>query len=95
MFNFRKKREKKLKYKCPCCGYYTFTDKPVGEYDICPVCFWEDDPFQADNPDLEGMSNGVSLNQARENFKKFGACEECHVESVRPPKEDELTGLDE
>ena len=95
MFNFLKKKEKKLKYKCPCCGYYTYAKKPNGEYDICPVCFWEDDPFQAKNPDLEEMANTVSLNQARANYKKFGACEERCLEFVRPPKEDELTGLDD
>lgn len=31
-----------MKYKCPCCGYYTFDEKPNGNYDICEVCFWED-----------------------------------------------------
>ena len=36
------------KYKCPCCGFYTFDEKPNGNYDICPVCFWEDDPIQLD-----------------------------------------------
>lgn len=92
MFKFFKK---KLKYKCPCCGYYTFLSKPIGEYDICPVCFWEDDPYQSDNHDIEGMANTVSLNQARENYKKFGACQEDMIKYVRPPQEDELTGLDD
>jgi hypothetical protein len=27
--------------QCPCCGYYTLDGR--GGYDICPVCFWEDD----------------------------------------------------
>ena len=94
MFKFFKKKEKKLKYQCPCCGYYTFTRKPIGEYDICPVCFWEDDPFQSENPDLVGMANDVSLNVGRENYKKFGACQQDMIEHVRPPKEDELIGLD-
>lgn len=85
--------EKELKYKCPCCGYYTFTSKPNGEYDICPVCFWEDDPFQSENPDLEGMANTVSLNQAQKNYKKFGACKEDMIKYVRTPNKDELTGL--
>lgn len=93
MFEFLKK--KKMKYKCPCCGYYTFSSKPNGDYSICPVCFWEDDPFQFDNPNLEGMANTVSLNQARENYKKFGACQEDNVQYVRTPKKDELKGLDD
>ena len=31
------------KYKCLCCGYRTLETR--GEYDICPVCFWEDDAY--------------------------------------------------
>lgn len=29
------------KYICLCCGNRTLDSR--GEYDICPVCFWEDD----------------------------------------------------
>ncbi|MDE5546198.1 MAG: hypothetical protein K2I88_01915 [Anaeroplasmataceae bacterium] len=82
-------------YKCPCCGFYTFATKPKGGYFICPVCFWEDDPFQSQDPDLEGFANSVSLNQARINYKKFGACEKDMIKYVRPPKGDELKGLDD
>jgi len=28
-------------HPCPCCGYRTFEWR--GEYDICPVCLWEDE----------------------------------------------------
>ena len=28
-------------YACPCCGFLTLPSR--GGYDICPVCFWEDD----------------------------------------------------
>ncbi|MDE6274482.1 MAG: hydrolase [Clostridiales bacterium] len=69
--------------------------KSIGEYEICSVCFWEDDPFQLENPDLENEANSVSLNQAKENYKKFGVSEESLRKYVRPPKEDELSGLDE
>ena len=31
------------KYKCLCCGYITLETR--GVYDICPVCFWEDDAY--------------------------------------------------
>lgn len=27
--------------RCPCCGFRTFEWR--GEYDVCPVCLWEDD----------------------------------------------------
>lgn len=53
------------KYKCPCCGYYTLNEPPNGTYNICPVCFWEDDIVQLDNPDYANGANKVSLNEAR------------------------------
>ena len=63
------------KYKCPCCGFYTFDEKLNGNYDICPVCFWEDDPIQLEDNEYEGGANRVSLIQARHNFLLFGACD--------------------
>ena len=82
------------KYKCPCCGFYTFDEKLNGNYDICPVCFWEDDPIQLEDNEYEGGANRVSLIQARHNFLLFGACEEEMKMHVRKPKEDELRGID-
>lgn len=29
--------------KCLCCGYFTIENR--AEFDICPVCFWEDDAY--------------------------------------------------
>ena len=49
------------KYKCPCCGFYTFDEKLNGNYDICPVCFWEDDPIQLEDNEYKGGANRVSL----------------------------------
>ncbi len=43
-----------MKYKCPCCGFYTFEHRPNGSYDLCDVCYWEDDPIQLDDPDFDG-----------------------------------------
>ena len=31
------------KFACPCCGCRTLNER--GAYDICPVCFWEDDAY--------------------------------------------------
>ena len=76
------------KHKCPCCGYYTLDDGP-GRFDICPVCRWEDDNLQGDDPTRCGGDNGISLNEARENYKKFGASEECYAKRVRAPTEEE------
>lgn len=77
------------KFACPCCGYKTFTQQPNGTYDICQVCFWEDDPIQLKDPDYEGGANKVSLKQGQRNFVKYGACEKEMIKNVRPPKKDE------
>ena len=79
------------KYQCPCCGYYTLDDEP-GHFDICPVCYWEADNIQSFDPNYVGGPNGISLNKARENFKKIGAMEEIYLSDVRPPTEEEKTG---
>lgn len=78
-----------MKNKCPCCGFYTL-EQPYGSYDICPVCFWEDDFIQLEDETYEGGANTVSLLQARKNFKKFGACEWEMKKYVRPPRKSEL-----
>ncbi|MGM9508121.1 CPCC family cysteine-rich protein [Larkinella sp. GY13] len=78
------------KYKCPCCGYLTLDVKADNTFQICPVCFWEDDGVQLNDPTYEGGANNISLDQARENFKKYGAIEEQFKEYVRPPYEEEM-----
>ena len=88
-----KKKDEPKKYKCPCCGYYTF-EKKAHDYDICPVCFWEDDPEQFKNPSLYGGANHVSLEKARENYKEFSACEFKMKKNVRKPRKDEHHGYD-
>lgn len=77
------------KFACPCCGYRTLREKPGGTYNICEVCFWEDDPIQLDDPDYEGGANRVSLKQGQRNFQEFGACERDMVKNVRRPNSDE------
>ncbi|WP_090769340.1 CPCC family cysteine-rich protein [Nonomuraea maritima] len=76
-------------YACPCCGYVTLSER--GGFEICPVCFWEDDG--QDDPDADvvlGGPNGyLSLTQARRNFLAFGACEGAIRQRVRPPLPEE------
>lgn len=88
-----KKKDEPKKYKCPCCGYFTF-EKKERTYDICPVCFWEDDPEQYKNPTLKGGANHVCLADARVHYKHFGACDTDMKKFVRGPKKDELHGYD-
>ena len=62
-------KERKLKpHMCPVCGKYEFEYE--GCFDICPVCGWEDDNYQLYSPDEDGGANRMSLNQAREAYKK-------------------------
>jgi hypothetical protein len=77
------------KFACPCCGYKTFDGKPDGSYNICPVCFWEDDPIQLEDPDYEGGANSMSLRQAQQNFLEFGACDRDMLQNVRQHAKDE------
>ena len=54
--------------KCPVCGKYEFAKRD--DYDICPFCNWENEQFQMDHPDEDGGANKMSLNQAKEAYKK-------------------------
>ena len=83
------------KYKCPCCGYYTFDHVLDESYDICPVCFWEDSYYDYEFPDDICSCNKVSLNQAQANYLKYGACKKELCEYVREPNEEEKAGMDE
>lgn len=53
---------------CPCCGGYLFSEKDA--YEICPVCGWEDDPSQRRDASLPGGANRLSLEEAREEFRR-------------------------
>ena len=77
-------------FTCPCCGYLTLMVSPAGTGEICEVCFWEDDLEQLEDPELEGGANKVSLREARENFRAFGASEQRFLENVRPPRPKEV-----
>ncbi len=88
-----KKKDEPKKYKCPCCNHFTF-EKKERAYDICPVCFWEDDPFQYENPMMENGANHVSLAAARVNYKHYSACDPEMRKYVRGPKKDELHGYE-
>lgn len=68
---------------CACCGYKTIDEK--GCYEICPVCYWEDDSVQEADPWLKGGANKPSLYEAQENYRKYGAMEERFISNVRVP----------
>jgi hypothetical protein len=65
-------------FACPCCRCLTLDER--GGFEICPVCFWEDDgQDDADAAIVRGGPNGrLSLEQARANYAAFGASSERH-----------------
>ncbi|MES2449520.1 MAG: CPCC family cysteine-rich protein [Pseudomonadota bacterium] len=75
---------------CPCCGYLTLNER--GVYEICGVCFWEDDGQTAANVDEArgGPNGGLSLTMAQENYRAFGACERRYIVNVRLPAASEI-----
>ncbi|MFS0656855.1 CPCC family cysteine-rich protein [Bacillus sp. 179-C3.3 HS] len=79
-----------MTYTCPCCGYKTLDEEPPGTYDICDICFWEDDGTQYEDPDYVGGANVVSLKQAQRNFMAFGASDEYSIVLVRKPNQRDI-----
>src|SRR5579871_5254763 len=71
-------------HPCPCCGYLVFRGLP-GSFEVCPVCWWEDDGQQLADPTYPGGANGPSLQIAQSNFEEIGACEDQFVRKVRSP----------
>ncbi|NLR74260.1 CPCC family cysteine-rich protein [Leeia aquatica] len=59
--------------QCDCCDYFCI---PAGaDYEICPVCFWEQDAWGISKPDQRsGANHGLTLRQGRNNFLQLGAC---------------------
>lgn len=67
---------------CACCGYRTL-DGARGGYEICQICFWEDDPVQVNDPHSVGGANAISLVQAQEAYQRHGASEPRFADRVR------------
>ena len=80
------------KCKCVCCYNYTLDSEPPGTFEICPVCYWEDDNVQFSDPNYEGGANEISLNKARENYERIGAISERYLKNVRRPSKTEIHG---
>lgn len=62
-----------------------------GGYEICQVCFWEDDGQDEANATEPSSAHGgpnrdLSLAQARENFRTMGASSERRIPLVRDPE---------
>lgn len=65
---------------CPCCGYRSLRER--GAYEICRVCFWEDDG--SNDPEHVSEPNHMTLRAARANFERLGAVDEAARQHVWP-----------
>lgn len=90
MWRLRRKKEF-VRSPCEVCGYLTFAVHERGRFFTCPTCFWEDDGFH-DDPDqpCDGPNGDLSVNEARKNYKQFGACERDMIKHVRKSKPEEV-----
>lgn len=80
-----------MKYPCQCCGNLTL---PVPNEEavayICPVCLWENDVFIRSVDEPSDENHGFTLNEARENYRRFKAVAEYEYLSPREPKAEEI-----
>jgi hypothetical protein len=84
----KREKGKNALFACPCCGYATLGEP--GAFEICSVCFWEDDGQDDPIDDIEiGGPNKVSLAVGRMNFIKFGASDPKDKGHARPPSANE------
>lgn len=66
--SFIKKLFKKNKsHLCPVCKKHYFSK--TNSYEICPICGWEDNRVQSDDPDYKGGPNSLSLNEAIKEYE--------------------------
>lgn len=81
-----------LKKKCPCCGFYTIENDDEIITDICDVCFWQFDIVAQQNPQKNIGPNRISLKEAQNNYKKYGACKKEYSDKklVRKPTNEEM-----
>ena len=73
-----------LMHPCPCCGYRTLPQR--GAYDLCPVCWWEDEglePWEYSGP------NGRTLVEAQQEYLAQHRPYRLRAGKVRAPKRGE------
>ncbi len=67
------------RYSCPCCLYKTLSE--IGGYEICPVCFWEDDGVEdpEERPDEVEMREITYYEQNRVDIEKPPTISRCVI----------------
>ena len=73
--------EKKRYISCKCCGNLTIDEKTYGT--VCPVCLCMNNSCNITNL-------GISFDEARENYRRFGAYHESALPYVREPFPSEI-----
>lgn len=83
-------KEQEAKAACPCCGCLTIEHRSC--YQICPVCFWEDDGDweNPDDPVSLGGPNHMTLAEGRKNYAEFRACSRDMLVHCREPLPEEI-----
>ena len=76
------------KYPCPCCGYLVFDQAP-GSFDICPICYWEDEAMQLRYPNEIG-ANRLTLIESQTNFESLGYGDLRNKNLVRKPSKEDI-----
>jgi predicted RNA-binding Zn-ribbon protein involved in translation (DUF1610 family) len=70
------------KFPCPCCGHRVH-DREPGFHQVCPICGWEDDLSQLRFAQMPGGSNTVSLEEAQQNYRDYGASQRRSLGNTR------------
>lgn len=65
---------------CPCCRYRSLRGR--GAFQVCKVCFWEDDGSEA--LDVISGPNHMTLREGRDNFRRLGAVSSADQPYVLP-----------
>ena len=79
-----KKERLSKRYRCECCENFTLKNRDWGR---CPVCGWQND---ADYFDLEDPEMILKLDEAKTNYRAFGAIDDQVFQTVRKPFDFEL-----
>lgn len=56
-----------------------------GSYVICDTCAWEDDPLQAEQPDLAGGANLLGLNQFKRQWEERKSRQDSKIQNPKLP----------
>lgn len=66
------------KLKCPCCDFYSLYN--WSEYEVCPICYWEDDGSKDNN---YSSANKSTLKEYRVNFFEKNNFEDLEKKYIR------------